>query len=94
MKPTHLSPGTPVIIDGDLPATVRASYPEGSTSYAFPHVRYDVAGGDKNAAISFDRVEVAGSGVGKVARIQIDASAADPWIGTRKPRPSAIRVKP
>ena len=37
-------------------AIVRQAFPEGSTSYLFPHYKVDVIGGDKNCAVAFDRV--------------------------------------
>lgn len=92
MKPEHIPPGTPIVVDGDRPATVRSSYPEGSTSYAFPHVRYDSAGGEEDSVVS-SRVELAGSGDGKVARVELDRHAADPWVGSRKGRPIAVRKR-
>lgn len=50
MEPTYLPPGTPILIDGDRPAVVRECYLEGSTSYAFPHVKFDEVEVDRHAA--------------------------------------------
>jgi hypothetical protein len=51
-------PGARVLIDGRDAATVRQAFPEGSTSYAFPHYRLDVEHGDRNIAVAVDRIGV------------------------------------
>lgn len=52
------SPGTLVLIDGKVKAKVNAYFPEGSMSYLFPHYKVDFINGDKNVAVSVDRVVV------------------------------------
>ena len=37
-------------------ATVREAFPEGSTSYLFPHYKVDFQGGDRNVAVRMDLV--------------------------------------
>jgi hypothetical protein len=55
MKTLELKPGARAMVDGQL-VTVRAAFPEGSTSYAFAHYKVDFDNGDRNVAISGDRV--------------------------------------
>lgn len=55
MSPT-LPPGACVLIDGRDLAIVREHYPKGSSSYAFPHYRVNMVGGDRNLAIAVERV--------------------------------------
>lgn len=50
--------GARVLIDGSYQAIVKAYYPEGSSSFLFPHYKVDVPGGDKNMAVSLKRVGV------------------------------------
>lgn len=61
--PSHCGcPGFPVgarvLIDGEVEARVKAHFPQGSTSYGFPHYKLDVIGGDKNIAVHVARVGV------------------------------------
>lgn len=51
-------PGALVLIDGEVEARVRDYYPEGSTSYFFPHYKLDVVAGDKNVVVNVKRVGV------------------------------------
>lgn len=53
---TGFPKGSTVLIDGRDLARVVAYFPEGSTSYSFPHYRLDVIRGDKNIAVRSDRV--------------------------------------
>jgi hypothetical protein len=50
--------GSKVLIDGRYKAVVRACFPEGSTSFLFPHYKVDMVGGDKNVAVSMNRIGV------------------------------------
>ena len=50
--------GAVVLIDGRDRAKVRAVFPEGSTSYAFPHYKVDIVRGDKNVAVALKHVGV------------------------------------
>jgi hypothetical protein len=50
--------GAAVYIDGRDCARVREAFPEGSTSYAFPHYRVDIYDGDSNMAVRWDRVGI------------------------------------
>ena len=51
--------GATVYVDKRRRARVRAAFPEGSTSYSFPHYRVDF-GGEKNVAVAWSRVSVEG----------------------------------
>jgi len=42
--------------EGWYGAIVRQAFPEGSTSYAFPHYKVDIIGGDRNCAVKWERV--------------------------------------
>jgi hypothetical protein len=50
--------GARVLIDGRDQAIVRATFPEGSTSYLFPHYKVDIVGGGRNVAVAVARVGV------------------------------------
>jgi 3D (Asp-Asp-Asp) domain-containing protein len=50
--------GARVYVDGRDLAIVKEAFPDGSSSYAFPHYRVDVIAGDKNMAVSMSRVGV------------------------------------
>ena len=58
MKTRTFPYGARVLVDGRDEAVVKAAYPEGSTSYLFPHYKLDFVGGDKNVAVSVNRVGV------------------------------------
>jgi hypothetical protein len=61
MKPnerTAFPSGARVLIDGRGEAIVRQAFPEGSTSYLFPHYKVDIIKGDTNVAIRWDRIGV------------------------------------
>lgn len=92
MKPTHLRPGAPLIVDGRDAAVALEAFPEGSTSYLFPHVCLRFVGGSERCVLHFSRVELSGSGEGKVATIEDNPDRADPWRKSRKARLAAIRV--
>lgn len=51
-------PGARVLIDGRDEAIVKQGWPEGSTSYMFPHYTLSIVGGDKNVAVHMSRVGV------------------------------------
>jgi hypothetical protein len=50
--------GARVLVDGRDEAIVKQAFPEGSTSYLFPHYKLDIIGGDKNVAVAMKRVGV------------------------------------
>lgn len=50
--------GAVVLIDGRERAKVCAAFPEGSTSYSFPHYKVDIVNGDQNVAVALNRVSV------------------------------------
>jgi len=50
--------GSKVLVDGRDLAVVKQAFPEGSTSYLWPHYKLDFQGGDKNVAVSMKRVGV------------------------------------
>ncbi len=47
-----------VYIDGEDLAIIRQHFPEGSSSYLFPHYKVDFVGGDTNVAVNVNRVGV------------------------------------
>ena len=52
--------GARVLVDGKVQAIVKQYFPEGSSSFMFPHYKLDFVGGDRNVAVNVSRV-----GVGK-----------------------------
>lgn len=50
--------GAKVLVDGRDVAVVKQAFPQGSSSYLFPHYKLDFVGGDKNVAVSMTRVGV------------------------------------
>ena len=48
--------GARVWVDGRDLAIVKGAFPEGSSSYLFPHYKLDFIQGDKNVAVSMKRV--------------------------------------
>jgi hypothetical protein len=48
--------GSRVFVDGAVPGTVRASFPNGSQAFLFPHYVVEVEG--RLAAIAFERVDL------------------------------------
>lgn len=57
---SHFPSGARVYVDNRDLAIVREAFPEGSTSYAFPHYRIDFVDGDKSVAVKMSRVSVKG----------------------------------
>ncbi len=55
--------GAKVYVDGVDLAVVNQAFPEGSSSYPFPHYKVSFVGGDKNVAIATRRVGVKKAGV-------------------------------
>ena len=51
-------PGARVYVDGRDVAIVKQAFPEGSSSYLFPHYKVDFVGGDRNVAVAIGRVGV------------------------------------
>lgn len=51
-------PGARVLVDGRDAAIVKQAFPEGSSSFLFPHYKLDIVGGDKNVAVAMKRVGV------------------------------------
>lgn len=50
--------GARVYVDGRYIARIRAHFPKGSSSYAWPHYKLDYAGGDRDVAVACKRVGV------------------------------------
>jgi hypothetical protein len=50
--------GARILVDGRDEAIVKQAFPEGSSSYLFPHYKLDFKGGDKNVAVAMKRVGV------------------------------------
>ena len=50
--------GALVLVDGERYARVGQSFPEGSSSYMFPHYKVHFVGGDQNVAVNVNRVGV------------------------------------
>lgn len=50
--------GARVLVDGRDEAIVKQAFPEGSTSFLFPHYKLDIVNGDKNVAVNMKRVGV------------------------------------
>jgi hypothetical protein len=47
-----------VLVDGTDEAIVKQAFPEGSTSYLFPHYKVDMVEGDRNIAVAMSRVGI------------------------------------
>jgi hypothetical protein len=58
ITPKEFKRGAVVLIDGRLLATVFDAFPEGSTSYAFPHYCVIFKGGRERTKVRWDRVGV------------------------------------
>lgn len=58
MKQKTFSIGAKILVDGRDKAVVKQAFPEGSSSYLFPHYKLDFLGGDKNVAVNMSRVGV------------------------------------
>lgn len=50
--------GARVLVDGRDEAIVKTCFPEGSSSYMFPHYKVDFVGGDKGVVVALKRVGV------------------------------------
>lgn len=50
--------GARILVDGEVEAIVKQFFPEGSSSYLFPHYKLDFVDGDRNVAVSMKRVGV------------------------------------
>jgi hypothetical protein len=50
--------GARVYVDGRHEARVAQSFPEGSSSFMFPHYKVHFIGGDQNVAVALHRVGV------------------------------------
>ncbi len=50
--------GARVLVDGRDEAIVKQAFPEGSSSFLFPHYKLDFLGGDRNVAVAMKRVGV------------------------------------
>lgn len=55
---SQFPPGARVLVDGRDEAIVRECFPEGSSSYAFPHYKVNMVGGDQNIAVPIERVGI------------------------------------
>ncbi len=54
----HFPPGARVLVDGRDAAIVRDFFPDGSSSYLFPHYKLDFIGGDRNVVVNPKRVGI------------------------------------
>jgi len=61
-------PGARVLIDGRDEARVKQAFPEGSSSYLFPHYKLDIIDGDTNVAVHMSRVGVERRTLNRVER--------------------------
>lgn len=59
---TYFPIGAKVYIDGCDLAQVAQVFPEGSTSYFFPHYKVHFVQGDRNVAVAMTRVDVVKKG--------------------------------
>jgi hypothetical protein len=66
IKPPHNNPvfaggetGVRVLVDEKYPAIVRMTFPQGSSSYLFPHAKVDFEKGDRNVAVALSRLSKA-----------------------------------
>lgn len=66
-------PGMGVLIDGRDRAEVCQSFPDGSSSNAFPHYKVDYVDGDRNVAVGASRV----TAIAKLRQDWIDKARAD-----------------
>jgi hypothetical protein len=58
-KKLHVFPiGARVLVDGRDEAIVKQAFPEGSSSFMWPHYKLDFVGGDRNVAVNVSRVGV------------------------------------
>ncbi len=57
VNPKGFPIGARVLVDG-VPAIVKAYWPEGTSSFLFPHYKLDFIGGDRNVAVHVSRVGV------------------------------------
>lgn len=55
---TYFPVGARVLVDGRDEARVAQVFPEGSSSFMFPHYKLNFIGGDQNVAVSMKRVGV------------------------------------
>ena len=55
---THLQIGSRAYCDGRDEVIVRQVFPEGSSSYPWPHYKVDFVDGDRNVAVPLGRVGV------------------------------------
>jgi 4'-phosphopantetheinyl transferase EntD len=59
---SHFPHNARVLVDGRDEALVKAAFPEGSTSFLFPHYKLDFINGDQNVAVNMSRVGVVRKG--------------------------------
>ncbi len=57
--------GARVLVDGRHEALVGQAFPEGSSSFMFPHYKVHFVDGDRNVAVHVDRVGVERKKVGR-----------------------------
>jgi hypothetical protein len=55
---TTLVPGARALVDGRDEVKIRQAFPNGSSSFLFPHYKVDYIGGDKNIAVPWGQVSV------------------------------------
>ena len=58
-KKLHVFPlGARVLVDGRDEAIVKQAFPEGSSSFMWPHYKLDFVGGDRNVVVNMSHVGV------------------------------------
>jgi hypothetical protein len=75
-NPSAFPPGARVLVDGRDEAIVKQAFPQGSSSYGFPHYKVDIVGGDRNVAVAMSRVGVKRRGA---SENPLDTSV-DGWV--------------
>jgi hypothetical protein len=58
LETTTFPVGAKVYVDGRDLAVVKQAFPEGSSSFLFPHYKLDIVDGDLNVAVALGRVGV------------------------------------
>jgi hypothetical protein len=85
-NPSAFPPGARVLVDGRDEAIVKQAFPQGSSSYGFPHYKVDIVGGDRNVAVAMSRVGVKRRGA---SENPLDTSV-DGWVHWHGPAPDDV----
>lgn len=54
----HFPVGARILVDGSREALIAQAFPEGSSSFLFPHYKVHFVGGDRNVAVALHRCGV------------------------------------